>query len=65
MSRGPWAFKPRDIARAVKGARAAGLNVTGVRVGKDGAIEVVTGNSDVQDSKDHGGNEWDAVLSSR
>jgi len=50
MSRGPSTFRQRDVQRLVKAATAAGLHVTGVRVGKDGAIEVVTGTSEVQDS---------------
>jgi hypothetical protein len=43
-------MRQRDVQRLVKAATAAGLTVTGVRLGKDGAIEVVTGESAVQDS---------------
>ena len=62
MSRGPCKFRQRDVARLVRAATAAGLHVTGIRVDKSGAIEVVTGQTPVQDSGDHGGNEWDDVL---
>jgi len=57
MSRGPCKFRQRDIARLVKAATAAGLHVTGVRVDKSGAIEVVTSESEVQDS-----NPWDRAI---
>ena len=57
MSRGPSAFRQRDVVRLIKAATAAGLHVTGARVGKDGAIEVVTGESAVQDS-----NPWDKAI---
>jgi hypothetical protein len=57
MSRGPCAFRQRDVARLVKAATAAGLRVTGVRVDKSGAIEVVTSESEVQDS-----NPWDRAI---
>ena len=51
MSRGPHTFRQRDVARLVKAATAAGLKVRGVRVDKSGAIEVVTGDTAVQDSE--------------
>jgi len=64
MSTGTWVFKQRDIDRLIKAATKRGLQVTGVRVHKSGAIEVVTGKSAVQDSG-NGGNEWDTVLTDR
>ena len=57
MSRAPCTFRQRDVARLVKAATAAGLHVTGVRVDKSGAIEVVTSESEVQDS-----NPWDRAI---
>jgi hypothetical protein len=36
-------FTQRDVARAAKGAKAAGLNVTGVEVDVDGRIRVIVG----------------------
>ncbi len=40
MSKGPAAFKKTDIRRAVEAARAAGLQVAGVEVRRDGSIFV-------------------------
>jgi hypothetical protein len=57
MSRAPCTFRQRDVARLVKAATAAGLRVTGVRVDKSGAIEVVISESEVQDS-----NPWDRAI---
>jgi hypothetical protein len=41
---------------------AAGLRVTGVKVGAQGDIEVVTGDERAQHSSPLEGNEWDTVL---
>jgi hypothetical protein len=65
MSRGPSTFRQRDVARLVKAATGAGLKVTGVRVDKSGAIEVVTGDPKEQRSTEHGVNEWDSVLNNQ
>jgi hypothetical protein len=61
MSTGPWAFKQRDVDRLIRAMTKRGLQVTGVRVHKDGAIEVVTGGALTQDSDDQGANEWDSL----
>ena len=42
MSRGPQSFKQRDVAAAIKAARAAGLEVQRVEVDRDGKIVIVT-----------------------
>jgi hypothetical protein len=39
-------FRQRDLTRAIKAARLAGLNVERVEVDKDGKIIVVTGKSE-------------------
>ena len=43
MSRGPLPFRQTDVARAIKGAVAAGLTVQRVEVDKAGRIIVVVG----------------------
>jgi len=61
MSKGPCAFRQRDLTRAVKAVIAAGLRVAGVKVSAQGDIEVVTGDERVHDSPPQGGNEWDGI----
>jgi len=61
MSKGPCAFRQRDLTRAVKAVIAAGLRVAGVKVSAQGDIEVVTGDERVHDSPPQGGNEWDRL----
>jgi hypothetical protein len=60
MSRGPHTFKQQDLARAVRGVRAAGLDVQRVEVGKDGKIVVIPGMPD-DGPKDTSGSEWDSL----
>jgi hypothetical protein len=60
MTRGANSFRQRDLARAIRGARAAGLTVDRVLVDpKTGKIEVVTGPATGKDSPN--GNEWDTL----
>jgi hypothetical protein len=62
MSRRPSAFRQRDVTRAVKAVVAAGIRIVGVRIDpQKGAIEIVTGDEQAQDSLVQEGNEWDAV----
>jgi hypothetical protein len=65
MSRGPVAFRQRDVTRALRAAVAAGLHVVGVKIDpQSGAIEVVTGVAPAHDSAAQGtgeANEWDRV----
>jgi hypothetical protein len=63
MSRAPSAFKQQDITRALRAAVAAGLRVAGFKIDPQGKIEVVIGESPVQDSGEEGReeNEWDSV----
>jgi hypothetical protein len=50
MPRGPNAFKHRDVVRALRAARAAGIDVARFEIAKDGTIIVVTRKSVTQDS---------------
>jgi len=43
MARGESTFRQRDVTRAIKAAKMAGLNVERVEVDKDGKIAVITG----------------------
>jgi len=63
MSRRPNIFRQRDVMRAVKAVTAAGLHVVGVKIGRQGEIEVVTSESAVQDSAPlaREENEWDRI----
>lgn len=46
MARGPLTFRQRDLVRAIKGAKAAGLDISRVEVDKDGRIVVIIGKPD-------------------
>jgi hypothetical protein len=60
MSRGPLPFRQTDVARAIKGAVAAGLTVQRVEVDKAGKIVVVVGETG-KTEPDTGANEWDRI----
>jgi hypothetical protein len=64
MSRGPTTFRQRDMAAAIKAARAAGCEVARIEVDKTGKIVVILRNGK-ECSAEHEsswGNEWDAIL---
>jgi hypothetical protein len=63
MSRGPTTFRQRDVAAAIKAARAAGLTVERVEVDKSGKIVVITSSMPppVPDNEAHPSNPWDAL----
>jgi hypothetical protein len=46
MARGACKFTQADVARALKGAKAAGVDVGRVEIDKDGKIVVVVGKPD-------------------
>jgi hypothetical protein len=43
MARGLLTFRQRDLVRALKGTKAAGLEVSKVEIDKDGRIVVIIG----------------------
>jgi hypothetical protein len=43
MARGLLTFRQRDLVRALKGTKAAGLDVSKVEIDKDGKIVVIIG----------------------
>jgi hypothetical protein len=60
--RQPSTFRQSDLTRAVKGMRAAGVEVARAEIGKDGKIVVVAGKpSDTPREDGDGRNEWDGV----
>ena len=46
MARAPLTFRQRDLERAIKGAKAAGLEISRVEIDRDGKIVVIIGKSD-------------------
>jgi hypothetical protein len=48
MPRRPCLFRERDVTRAAKAVRAAGLEIARVEIGKDGGIIVVPGKPEGQ-----------------
>jgi hypothetical protein len=62
MSRGPWTFRPRDLTRAFKAAKAAGLAVD-IRIDRQtGDLVIVTKGADDSATKASSQNEWDVPL---
>jgi hypothetical protein len=55
----PSLFKQRDLARAIRGARAAGATKAHVEIGKDGTIsmDLHLGGKEAETTDDK--NEWD------
>jgi orotate phosphoribosyltransferase len=49
MSTGKSTFKGTDVRRAIKAIQAAGLEVLGVIIAKDGTIDVRTGKEEKHD----------------
>jgi hypothetical protein len=51
MSSGKSTFKETDVRRAIKAVQAAGLEVLGVAITKDGAIDVRTSKEEKRDDE--------------
>jgi hypothetical protein len=65
MSRGPWAIKPKELIRAIKALRDAGLEVAQVKQEKEGGFTLIVGKpgeSNGGDTMKNEANEWDEVL---
>ena len=59
MSRRQWTFRQSDLTRALKGAKAAGVDVARVKIANDGTIQIDTDKTP-QESLDNC--EWDAAV---
>ena len=59
MKRDPRPFKQTDVARAVKGALAAGIHVEKIEVQPDGRITIIASRHDEQAPTAGKKNEWD------
>ena len=61
MARGNCTFRQRDMAAAIRAARAAGIEIAKVEVDKDGKIIIVAGKP-VETGDATTTNEWDAMI---
>ncbi len=59
MSRRPCIFRQTDLTRALKGARAAGMEIGRIEINKDGVITILPGKPLDPTSPDPESNEWD------
>lgn len=57
MARRPLTFRQQDLVRALKGAKAVGIEVARIEIDKSGKIVIVTGNT--MGEHDNTCNEWD------
>jgi hypothetical protein len=63
MSRGPRTFRQRDAEALIRAARAAGLEIERVEVGRDGKIVLVTRRPGGEiETVTKEANEWDEVM---
>jgi hypothetical protein len=58
MARRPLTFRQQDLVRALKGAKAAGIEIARIEIDRSGKIVIVTGEGEPPDS---GRNEWDEI----
>jgi hypothetical protein len=62
VARGVATFKQSDLTRALKGAKAAGLEVARIKIANDGTIEIDAGKpSEIGAGNSQGANEWDEL----
>jgi hypothetical protein len=63
MTRGPATFRQRDLTRALKATVAAGIEVAGIEIGKDGKMVIVAVKSEeLLDEAANDVNPWNEVL---
>jgi hypothetical protein len=60
VSRAPATFRQSDLTRAIKGARAAGIDVARIEIGNDGKIVILPTQPGM--ALEIAQNEWDEVL---
>jgi hypothetical protein len=63
MSKGPQAFKKRDLVRALAAVTAAGLGVGKIEIGPDGKIVIVPGKPEEPSSP--AGSSWDDAMAKK
>jgi hypothetical protein len=61
LSRHPYTFRQSNLTRALKGTRAAGIDVERIEIDKDGKIVIITGKPD-EGGNGEASNPWDEVL---
>jgi hypothetical protein len=60
--RGPSRFRQGDVTKAVKAAKAAGVDVARIEVSSDGKIAIITGKpGEANEANSEAANPWDGV----
>lgn len=63
MTRGPATFRQRDLTRALKATVAAGIEVAGIEIGRDGKMVIFAVKSkELLDEAANDVNPWNEVL---
>lgn len=60
--RRPLIFKKTDLTRALKGVRAAGMEIGRIEINKEGVIVMVPGKPEEPTTASAEANEWDSVV---
>jgi hypothetical protein len=63
MPRGPLKFKDRDVQRAYRAARKAGMVVDRLKIDPDGSITLFATPSELEPLIDE--NEWDEIINGK
>ena len=61
MGRSAAKFRQADVTRALKGAKAAGLEALQVKIGPDGSIEISADKTRGDDGCEDSVNPWDTI----